>query len=94
MEPPNQKINPLAAYPLLPQKETNMVGQELQHRFQYHEPDYPAKESITFIHKKALDLAEAINSRLCDCREKSIAMTSIEDAVLWATKGIEGDLDG
>lgn len=40
------------------------------------------------INMEAATLAEDIDIRIHDCREKSLALTKIEEAVMWANKAI------
>jgi hypothetical protein len=61
---------------------------DLKNRFTYHPPheDQPAKyEKIRF---NGHNLAEMINELCPDSREKSLAITSLEEAIMWANASI------
>lgn len=62
---------------------------DLSHRFQFH----PADAENTKRHHEAirgvcLDLACEINERAPDGREKSLAITSLEETMMWANAAI------
>jgi hypothetical protein len=68
------------------------ITQEMSDRigsaFVYHKPtaDQPAR--YTLIRNLAGDLARLICEQVPDSRERSIALTNIEQAVMWANAGI------
>lgn len=61
---------------------------DLKRRFTYHPPvdDQPARYEA--LRAKALELAELVNELCPDSREKSLAVTSLEQAVMWANASI------
>lgn len=61
---------------------------ELKRRFTYHAPagDQPARYNE--LRDKALDLAIDINERVPDCRERALALTHLEQAIMFANAGI------
>ena len=61
---------------------------DLHNRFTYHPPkdDQPPRYSV--IREHALGLAALINDHAPDSREKSLAITHLEDAVMWANAAI------
>jgi hypothetical protein len=65
-----------------------MKPEEIQRRFTYHAPknDQPAKYEA--IRAKAKELASLVNDLCPDGRETSLAITKIEEAVMWANAGI------
>ena len=70
-----------------------MNEQDIEHRFTYHAPkgDQPAR--YTEIRDEAKKLAHTIN-RLCpDGREKSLAITNLEEVVMWANAAIARNPD-
>jgi hypothetical protein len=65
-----------------------MTDEELANRFTYHAPkkDQPARyEKIRF---NGRNLAEMVNELCPDSREKSLSLTKIEEAVMWANAAI------
>ncbi len=65
----------------------------LNHIYKYHAPkkDQPAKYEA--IRAKAKELAELIDKECPDSREKSVAFTNLETAVMWANAAIARDID-
>jgi hypothetical protein len=63
-----------------------MVGdEELKIRFTYHEPKSAATVGrYVAIREAALDYAEMIDEFCPDCRETSLAITKLEEVVMWA----------
>ena len=75
-----------------------MIPTEIIKRFTYHKP---TKEQVPMYERtrnKARELCELINGQCPDNREKSIAITKIEEAVMWANasiaRGEEVEKDG
>lgn len=66
-----------------------MNSEELSNRFTYHPPkDENQKVKYEKIRKMGFDFANYINNFLPDCREKSLAITKLEEVVMWANAGI------
>jgi len=65
-----------------------MDSAELEKRFTYHPPKegQPGKYETLRSHAKAL--AELIDVNCPECREKSLAITKLEETVMWANAGI------
>ncbi len=65
-----------------------MSKEELDIRFTYHVPK--GDQAIRYV--KIRDLARTLAETICDlspeCREQSLAITSLEEAVMWANAGI------
>lgn len=61
---------------------------ELCNRFNYHQPTNRQEEFYTAIRKAAFSMASLINDLCPDSREKSLAMTKLEEAVMWANASI------
>ena len=61
---------------------------EIQNRFTYHKPkdDQPARYEE--IRKRAHGLAISLLEACPDSRERSLALTHLEDAVMWANASI------
>lgn len=65
-----------------------MTNEELESRFTYHAPKEGQPERHERIRYKAKMLAAYINEKCPDSREKSLALTKIEEAVMWANASI------
>jgi hypothetical protein len=65
-----------------------MTPDELHTRFTYHPPkgDQPVRYERIRAHGKAL--AELVDEECPESREKSLALTHIEEAVMWANAAI------
>ena len=62
--------------------------QDLEKRFTYHAPKPGQPEKYTAIRAKAKELAEMIVELVPESREQSLALTKIEEGVMWANAGI------
>lgn len=62
--------------------------QDLQNRFTYHTPKEGQPQKYESIRNNALAFAELIDSMCPDSREKSLAITALEEAVMWANASI------
>ena len=65
-----------------------MDAQELEKRFTYHQPKGNQPEKYEVIRGRAKQLAELINDITPDSREKSVAITKLEEVVFWANASI------
>lgn len=65
-----------------------MTNDEIIKNFSYHAPKEGQPEMYEAIRNKALLLAAYINEYCPDSREKSLAMTKLEEAVMWANASI------
>lgn len=65
-----------------------MPDEELETRFTYHAPhgDQPGRYEV--IRRNALEYARYIEDLCPESREKSLAMTHLEQAVMWANAAI------
>ena len=64
------------------------MNQKIEVAFTYHSPKPGQSEQYTVIREKAKELASLIDSTCPDSREKSLAMTKLEECVMWANAGI------
>ena len=62
--------------------------EDLNKRFTYHAPKEGQPEKYETIRKQSLNLAEILNKLCPDSREKSLAITALEEAVMWANASI------
>lgn len=60
----------------------------IENNFSYHVPKEGQPELYNTIRNKAKELAEVIEATCPDSREKSLAMTKLEEAVMWANASI------
>lgn len=61
---------------------------ELHNRFTYHPPKDKQPEIYGIIRTNALDFALMLNTLCPDSREKSLAITKLEEVVMWANASI------
>lgn len=66
----------------------NTAGKDIERNFTYHPPKEGQPEKYKEVRRKAKALAHFINNRCPVSREKSIAMTKLEEAVFWANASI------
>jgi len=65
-----------------------MDTRDLENRFSYHPPKGDQAVRYGELRAKAKELAIVINELSPDSREKSLAITHLEDAVMWANASI------
>lgn len=65
-----------------------MTREEMDIRFTYHTPKGDQAERYTAIRDKARELAEYITTWSNESRERSLALTKLEECVMWANAGI------
>jgi hypothetical protein len=61
---------------------------EISKRFTYHPPKGGQPEKYQDIRARARELAEKIVELVPDSREQSLAITKLEEVVMWANAGI------
>lgn len=69
---------------------------ELENRFKFHSPkDENTKAAHEDVRHHCLTLATHLNILVLDGREKSLAITHLEEVMMWANTGIarNGNLD-
>jgi hypothetical protein len=64
------------------------AASDLVNRFTYHVPVNDQPERYEKIRSNGLSLAQMIDELAPECREKSLALTKIEEAVMWANAAI------
>ncbi len=65
-----------------------MDAADIANRFTYHQPKSDQTTRYEMIRQHAHGLATLINNHAPDSREKSLAITHLEDAVMWANAAI------
>lgn len=65
-----------------------MEANDIKNRFKYHESDPTKVQKMENIRKNFLALAELLNEMCPDSREKSLAITNLEEAQFWANASI------
>jgi hypothetical protein len=65
-----------------------MEAKEIEKRFTYHAPKEGQPLRYEQIRKVAADFAVLLNNLCPESREKSLAFTALEEAVMWANASI------
>ena len=65
-----------------------MTSDELATRFTYHAPKEGQPARYEEIRNAGREMAELVEDECPDSREKSLALTKIEEAVMWANAAI------
>lgn len=66
----------------------NDMKDQIENNFMYHSPIDNQPQRYEALRAKAKELAHMINSHCPPSREKSLAITKLEDAVMWANASI------
>ena len=65
-----------------------MSQQDIDNVFTYHKPTEVQQVQYELIRERARHLAHDINSQCPESREKSLALTKLREAVMWANAAI------
>lgn len=65
-----------------------MDVKDIENRFSYHAPSLAKQELHIAARNKVKDLAHYLNGVLPESREKSLSVTHLEDALMWANAAI------
>lgn len=65
-----------------------MKNPQIENNFKYHAPKEGQIEKYTALREKAKDLALLIDEQCPNSREKSLALTKLEEAVMWVNASI------
>jgi hypothetical protein len=65
-----------------------MDDTQLDSRFSFHQVESSVGESINQFRAACRDFADTINTYVPEGREKSLAMTHMEEVMFWAIAGI------
>ena len=63
-------------------------NKQIENNFKYHAPKEGQPEKYTLIRDRAKELAYLIEGQCPQSREKSLAITKLEEAVMWANAAI------
>jgi hypothetical protein len=61
---------------------------DVENIFKYHTPKEGQPEKYTALREKAKELAYLIADLAPDSREKSLALTKLEESIMWANASI------
>ncbi|MEK5415870.1 Acb2/Tad1 domain-containing protein [Paenibacillus sp. FSL L8-0708] len=65
-----------------------MSNPQIENNFSYHAPKPGQPEIYEEIRNKARELAELIDEKCPKSRESSLAMTNLEQSVMWANAAV------
>ena len=66
-----------------------MSPEDIEHRFAFHAATTQEKrDEHTSVRQQCRQLADALNEALPDGREKSVAVTKLEEVMFWANAAI------
>lgn len=64
------------------------MSEQIENNFKFHAPKEGQPEKYNAIREKAKELAYLIDKECPNSREKSLAITKIEESVMWANASI------
>lgn len=64
------------------------MNEKIENAFIYHQPKEGQPEKYEALRSKAKELAYLIDELCPDSREKSLAMTKLEEASMWANASV------
>ena len=64
------------------------MNQQIENNFKYHAPKEGQSEKYNAIREKAKELAYLIDEQCPNSREKSLAITNLEQSTMWANASI------
>ena len=65
-----------------------ITADELTTRFTYHQPQGTQPQRYEHLRRRALEFAREMLLATPESREQSLALTALEEAVMWANAGI------
>jgi hypothetical protein len=68
-----------------------MTSDEIRERFTYHPPSDGGAQRHRVLSESFIELAQLVDDVSPDGREKSLAMTSLEQAKFWASAAVARD---
>lgn len=67
---------------------SEQIAKQIENNFTYHAPKGNQAERYVMLRGKAKEFAVMINDLCPDSREKAVALTNLEQAVMWANASI------
>lgn len=67
------------------------MNNQIENNFNYHVPKEEQTDKYAAIREKAKELAYLIDAECPSSREKSLAMTKLEETVMWANESTNGN---
>lgn len=64
------------------------MNEQIEKAFTYHPPKGGQPERYTALRDKAKEFAEMIDAQCPNSRERSVALTKLEETVMWANAAI------
>lgn len=64
------------------------MKEQIDRNFVYYPPKAGQPEKYTDLRNKAKELANMIDEYAVNCREKALALTKLEECVMWANAAI------
>lgn len=64
------------------------MNEKIENAFTYHQPKESQPEKYEALRSKVKELAYLIDELCPDSREKSLAMTKLEEASMWANASV------
>lgn len=64
------------------------MNEQIENNFKYHAPKEGQADKYNSLREKAKELAYLIDELCPNSREKSVAMTQLEDTIMWANASI------
>ena len=71
-----------------------MTKAQIDNNFTYHPPSQSQQEKYGFLRDGAKELAYMINALCPESREKSLALTKLEESIMWANASIARNEEG
>ena len=67
------------------------MSEKLQARLNsltYHRPSTQAQDAMSDMRRAGMDFMTYLDANIDECREKSLAVTAFEEAMMWAMKAL------
>lgn len=65
-----------------------MTNERIENNFTYHAPTQEQAEVFPVIRTAGKDLAYLLDEKCPDSREKALAMTKLEECIMWANAAV------
>ena len=69
-------------------RERKMTNEQIENTFTYHRPFGDQPQRYEMIRDQAKSMAKAVQAFCPESREKSLALTNLQQAVMWANAAI------